>query len=144
MNWVDWIWVVAILVGIVGGLRGGMLSELLRLVTWGLIIFVTLKFTTAMQLPTVIGVVVGLLVVAWVIRKLVCKIAGPPGFLSRLAGLFLGMARMVALMILLTVGVARLHSAAWSRLVCEESQCGATVMLWIYGLPATNQIQRAI
>ena len=144
MNWVDWIWVVAILAGILGGLRGGVLSELLRSVSWGLIVLVVLKFTTAMQLPTVVGLVAGLLVVAWLIRKLVCKLAGAPGLVSRLAGLFLGMARMVALMILLTLGVARSHNSEWNRLACEESQCGATVMLWFYSLPATNQIQRAI
>ena len=144
MNWVDWIWVVAALAGIVGGLRGGALSELLRSISWGLIVLVTMKFTTALQVPAVVGLVAGLLTVAWMIRKLVCKIAGTPGLVSRLAGLFLGMARMVALMILLTLGVARSHNSDLNRLVCEESQCGATVMLWIYSLPATNQIQRAI
>ena len=144
MNWVDLVWLFAVLSGVVGGLRGGVLSELLRFIGWGLIVAVTLKFTTVMQPPILIGLVAGLLVVAWVIRKLVCKIAGTPGILSRMFGLVLGVARMATLMILLTLGVARLHSAVWSRLVCEESQCGATVMLWFYSLPATNQIQRAI
>ena len=86
----------------------------------------------------------GLLVVAWAIRKLVCKIAGPPGLVSRLAGLLLGTARMVALMILLTLGVAQLQSEFWSRQVCVESRCGATVMLWFHSVPATDQIQRTI
>ena len=144
MTWVDWIWVVAILAGILGGLRGGVLSELLRSVSWGLIVLVIVKFTTAMQLPTVVGLVAGSLVVAWLMRKLVCKIAGAPGLASRLAGMVLGLARMVALMILLTLGVARSHNPEWNKLVCEESQCGATVMLWFYSLPATNQTQRAI
>ena len=144
MNWVDWIWVVAALAGIVGGLRGGALSELLRAISWGLIVLVALKFTTAMQLPAVVGLVAGLLTVAWVIRKLVCKVAGAPGLVSRLVGTLLGLARMVALMILLTLGVARSHNPEWNKLVCEQSQCGATVMLWFYSLPATNQIQRAI
>lgn len=144
MNYVDLAWGVALLGGVLGGLRGGVLSELLRSLGWAIIIVVTLKFTTAMQLPTVIGLVVGLLVVAWLIRMLVCKLVGPPSFLSRVAGMLLGLARMAALMTLLTLAVARLHNSEWSRPVCEESRCGAAVMLWLYGLPATNAIQRAI
>ena len=144
MTWVDWIWVVAILAGILGGLRGGVLSELLRSVSWGLIVLVIVKFTTAMQLPTVVGLVAGSLVVAWLMRKLVCKIAGAPGLASRLAGMVLGLARMVALMILLTLGVARLQSQIGYRPVCVESRCGAAVMLWFHGGPVTDQIQRII
>ena len=144
MNWVDLVWLLAVLTGVIGGLRGGVFSELLRIVSWGLIIGVTLKFAPTMQLPLLIGLTVGLLIVAWLIRKLVCKIIGPPGLVSRLAGMLLGVARMVALLILLTLGVAGLQSQFWNRPVCRESRCGATVLLWLRGEPATNQIQRTI
>jgi len=144
MNWVDLIWLFAVLAGVVGGLRGGVLSEVLRLAGWGLIIGVTMKFAPTLQLATLAGLAAGLLVVAWVIRTLVCKIFGPPGLVSRLAGLVLGVVRMVGLLILLTLGVAELQSQYWNRQVCVESRCGATVMLWFRGGPATNQIQRTI
>lgn len=144
MNWVDLVWLLAVLSGVISGVRGGVLSELLRLVSWGLIICLAMKFAPTFQLTTLTGLVVGLLLVAWVIRKLVCKILGPPGLVSRLFGLVLGAARMAALLILLTLGVARLQSQFWNRQVCVESRCGATVMLWFCNLPATDQIQRAI
>ena len=144
MNWVDLVWLLAVLAGGVGGLRGGVLSELLRMAGWGVIVWVAVEFATVMQLSTLVGLAFGLLVVAWVIRKLVRLIAGPPGLVSRLVGLVLGAARMVALMILLTLGVARLQSQIGYRPVCVESRCGAAVMLWFHGGPVTDQIQRII
>ena len=144
MNWVDLVWLVAVLIGAGSGLRGGSLSEILRLVGWGLIIEIILKYAPPLKLPAMVGLAVGLLVVAWVIRKLVCLVAGKPGLLSRLGGAVLGMARMAALMILLTLGVAGLHIEYWNRLVCGESRCGATVMKVFSSVPVTDQIQRTI
>ncbi len=144
MNWVDWIWSFAVLAGVISGLRSGALSELLRILGWVLITGVTLRFAPIIQWQTLLMLVAGLLAVAWIIRKLVCLITGKPGLLSRFIGSFLGAARMAALMILLTLGVARLQSQMWYRPVCEESRCGATVMLWFSNTPATNQIQQTI
>ena len=144
MNWVDLVWLFAVLTGVLGGLRSGVLSEFLRMISWGLIIGVAVRFAPACQPATLIGLMVALLVVAWAIRKLVGKIAGPPGLLSRLAGLLLGAVRMVAVMILLTLGVARSQSQFWNRQVCVDSRCGATVMTLFRSLPATDQIQRTI
>ena len=144
MNWVDWVWLVAALSGVISGLRGGLLSELLRLVSWGLIIGLAMKFAPVLQPALLIGVLIGLLLVAWVIRKLVCKMGGPPGWFSRLLGLLLGTARMAALLILLTLGVARLQSQFWNRQACVESRCGATVLQLFCNRPAIVQIQRTI
>ena len=144
MNWVDWIWSFAVLTGIVSGLRGGALSELFRITGWGLITGITLQFAPKIQWQILLTLAAGLLTVAWIIRKLVCLIAGTPGLLSRFIGSFLGAARMAILMILLTIGVARLQSQLWYQPVCENSRCGATVMLWFSNTPATNQIQRTI
>ena len=145
MNWVDLVWLGAVLGGLLSGLRGGTLSELLRIASWGLITWGLRMFASPMQPLALTGVAIGLLAVAWAIRRLVCAVAGPPKLLSRLLGMFLGMGRMVALLIFLTLGVARLQSHFWNPPVCENSRCGATVLqLFDHKLPATNQIQRTI
>ena len=144
MNWVDWIWGVAVLTGLLSGLRGGMLSELLRAASWVVIVGAVLKFGPMLQPLPLAGLTIGLVVVAWAIRKLVCKIAGPPGWFSRLAGLVCGGLRVGALLIFLTLGVARLQSDFWNRPVCVESRCGATVLQLFCNRPATAQIQRTI
>ena len=144
MNWVDWVWLVAGLTGLLSGLRGGLLSETLRTASWVVIAGAVLKFGPTLQPFPLAGVTLGLLVVAWIIRKLVCKIAGPPGWISRLAGLVVGGLRVGALLIFLTLGVARLQSDFWNRPVCVESRCGATVLQLFGNGAATNQIQRTI
>ena len=145
MNGVDLVWLVAVLGGLLSGLRGGTLSELLRIVSWGLITGGLRKFSAPLPPLTLTGVALGLLGVAWAIRRLVCAIAGPPKLLSRLLGMFLGMGRMVALLIFLTLGVARLQSQFWNPPVCENSRCGATVLqIFSHTPPTTHQIQRTI
>ena len=144
MNWVDWIWGVAVLTGLLSGLRGGILSEGLRTASWVVIVGAVLKFGPTLEPLPLAGVTLGLLVVAWAIRKLVCKITGPPGLFSQLAGLVCGGLRVGALLIFLTLGVARLQSDFWNRPVCVESRCGATALQLFCNRPATAQIQRTI
>ena len=144
MNWADAIWLLAVLIGVIGGWRAGLLSELLRLISWALIAWAITQLAPSLHPALLIGLTIGLLVGAWVLRSLACKITGPPGIPSRVTGLVLGLARMLALMIFVTLGVARMHSPFWRELACDESQCGAIVMHLFHHAPATNQIQRTI
>ena len=144
MNWADLIWALALVAGVVGGLRAGVLNEFLRLLAWALIAGVLTKIAPALELVVLVGIAIGLLLVAWVIRNLVCKITGPPGLFSRLIGLVLGVVRMVGLMIFLTLSVAQMKNPFWHRQVCVESQCGATVLQLFRNTPAPTSIQRTI
>ena len=144
MNWVDWVWLVAVGSGLLSGLRGGLLSEVLRTASWIFITGAVLKFGPTLQPLPLAGVTLGLLLVASAIRVLVCKFTGTPGLISRLAGLLLGGLRVGALLIFLTLGLARLQSEFWNRPVCVESRCGATVLQLFGNRPATAQIQRTI
>ena len=144
MNWVDLVWLFAVLTGVLGGLRSGVLSEVIRLAVWTVAVFVTIWLSPCTQWAVTAGVVAGLLVLSWGIRKIVHLIAGPPSLLSRLGGLVLGAARMTALMILLTLALGRLQTPVWLRQLCAESRCSATVLSWFHNLPATEQTQRTI
>ena len=144
MNWVDLVWLLAVLAGVVGGLRGGMLSEVIRYAAWTVAILLAAWLAPGASWAIMAGSGAGLLVLSWGIRKIVRLVAGPPTLVSRLGGLVLGAARLTALMILLTLALARPQTPAWLRQVCAESRCSGMVLSWFRSGPVTEQIQRTI
>jgi uncharacterized membrane protein required for colicin V production len=156
-NWFDIVWVLALLFGVWSGLRSGALGEVVRLVSWVLMIWLAvtlyvpvgdwLKARTGFaeepaRLLAFVGLVLGVYLVSLAIRRVLqrwTRKSPSAAFLENFGGMMLGVVRMGIVMACLTIWLSLMRSPFWHRHVSKESQFGAAVVKMIPSVKAVTE-----
>jgi membrane protein required for colicin V production len=157
LNWYDWVVAVAVVYGLWSGLRTGLSGELLRVLSWVLMVAAAVFFFEPVgawlartlrlarepaNLIAFVVLVVMVYVIMLAIRWLVTKrFPRQPmaAFLENFGGALAGALRMTVMMGLLTVVLCLTRSAWWHTQVGKNSRFGAGV---IHYLPAVEAMTR--
>ncbi|MEI6084839.1 MAG: CvpA family protein [Verrucomicrobiota bacterium] len=145
-NWFDVIWAIALVFGLWSGLRCGALGEVIRLISWVLMVWLSLKYYEVagdwvrkkMQLDeepsrliAFVGIIIGVYLISLLIRKLVSswtKKSPAAAFLENFGGAALGLVRMALVMAVLTIWLSLVRSPFWHKHVSTNSKFGSAVV----------------
>lgn len=156
-NWYDVVWVLALLFGVWSGLRCGALGELIRLVSWVLMIWVSVTYYVAAgdwlraqtgweeepaRLTAFVVLVLGIYMLSLALRRFLqqwTRKSAAAAFLENFGGMTLGVVRMGLVMAFVTIGLSLTRSPFWHRHVSKESRFGSTVVKMIPSVKAVTE-----
>lgn len=145
-NWFDVVWAVALIFGMWSGVRVGLLGEFIRLVSWILMIVLSVKYYDRVgdwlqpktgwepemcRLMAFVGIVAGIYLVSLLLRYWLRKAmlkSKSAAFMENFGGLVLGVVRMSLVMVFLTLWLAMVRSPFWQKHVAKESVFGSAVV----------------
>lgn len=156
-NWFDVIWAIALLFGLWSGLRCGMVGEIIRLSSWVLMVWLSVKFyepagdwirekikieEEPARLMAFLGILLGVYIVSLLIRKLLAKWtkkSPAAAFLENFGGMMLGLVRMVLVMSVLTIWLSLVRSPFWHKHISTNSKFGNAVVKMI---PSVEEVTK--
>jgi len=156
-NWFDIVWAIALLFGVWSGLRCGAFGEVIRLISWVLMVWLSVKFyepagdwlrsqTRLEEEPARLIAFVSIIIIVYIISLLIRKLVGKwtkkspaAAFLENFGGMALGVVRMALVMSVLTIWLSLVRSPFWQRHVAKESQFGSTVVKLIPSVEAVTK-----